>query len=132
MSDLTPYDTGARAEPKVWPASPGYPDGYGKVDFDNDESATIATVWIERAPEGGYSLQVDDHGNDIALPTGAVSSPEVKTPGIYRGGSPAEYGLWRLRPDGVWLFAMPVEGSVWRVAGDQSGDNLIPLGDLPH
>ena len=53
------------------------------------------------------------------------------TPGIYRGGSPAEFGLWRLRPDGVWLFCMPVEGSVWRRAADQSGDGLIRLGDAP-
>lgn len=50
-------------------------------------------------------------------------------PGIYRGGSPATFGLWRLREDGVWLFSMPVKGSAWVVAEDQSPDKLTPLVD---
>lgn len=50
-------------------------------------------------------------------------------PGIYRGGSPAEFGLFRLRADGVWLFCTPVAGATWKVASDQSGDKLTLLVD---
>jgi hypothetical protein len=58
------------------------------------------------------------------------AAPRVLKPGIYRGGSAAEFGLWRLRQDGVWLFCMPVVGSTWKVAGDQDpGYDLIMLVD---
>lgn len=53
---LTPYDTGARAEPKLWPLTED--DNYGRVDFDNDESATLASVHLEPNPSGGYTLKV--------------------------------------------------------------------------
>lgn len=57
------------------------------------------------------------------------SHRELK-PGIYRGGSSAEFGLWRLTSKGVWLFSMPVAGSVWKRAGDQNpGDKLMLLVD---
>jgi hypothetical protein len=66
----------------------------------------------------------------VAPAPAASTSKRVLKPGIYRGGSPAEYGLWRLRADGVWLFCMPVAGSVWKRAGDQDpGDSLIMLVD---
>ncbi len=58
----SPYDTGERAEPKVWPvAFEGKVDldRYGRVDFDDDESATIATVRVQRTPDGRYELIVD-------------------------------------------------------------------------
>lgn len=51
----------------------------------------------------------------------------TRRPGIYRGLSPAEFGLWRLRRDGVWLFCLPVAGEMWKVAADQSGEGLTPL-----
>lgn len=65
----------------------------------------------------------------LAAPVAAVPRKKAMKPGIYRGGSAAEFGLWRLRQDGVWLFCMPVVGSTWKVAGDQSGDKLILLVD---
>ncbi|KSU51573.1 hypothetical protein [Microbacterium enclense] len=55
---LTPYDTGDRLEPQLWPLGED-PDSYGRVDFDNDESATIFTAYVEREREGdGYAMQV--------------------------------------------------------------------------
>lgn len=47
MADLTPYDTGARAEPHAWRPRVDDPDSYGKVDFEDDASQTVATVHIE-------------------------------------------------------------------------------------
>lgn len=50
---LTPYDTGEALEPKPWPPRYSEPSGsaedradFGKVDFDNEESATLYTVQI--------------------------------------------------------------------------------------
>lgn len=64
MTDqLTPYDTGKRLEPKPWLGDdpdqedrPTFGDDYGKVDFDNEESATCATLWVERNEDGSYML----------------------------------------------------------------------------
>jgi hypothetical protein len=63
MTTLTPYDTGDRLEPRLWvtpsQATPATdPDRFGRVDFDDDEGTTRATVWIEREPAGGYRLNV--------------------------------------------------------------------------
>lgn len=76
---LTPYDTGERAEPHLWvrpgnaaPLDPAVDphaeelrDNYGKVEFDNDESATVAIVHIERTEDGNYRLVVDDWSGDL-------------------------------------------------------------------
>lgn len=67
MAEITPYDTGVRLEPKAWvrralgrhytgkgPATrDSIEDDFGKVDFDNDESATQITVWAEVDPDTG-------------------------------------------------------------------------------
>lgn len=63
-----------------------------------------------------------------AVTASRTGRPPMK-PGIYRGQSPAEFGLYRLRADGVWLFCSPVLGSTWKIAFDQSGDKLTPLVD---
>jgi hypothetical protein len=61
--DKTPYDKGERLEPLPWvPRDPQlagqHPDGsFGKVDFDNEESATIATLYIEKDNDGSYALR---------------------------------------------------------------------------
>lgn len=53
MNHLTPYDTGERAEPHPWVTSTqgvgrtNDRDDWGKVDFDDDEGITIATIWLE-------------------------------------------------------------------------------------
>ncbi len=52
---LTPYDTGARLEPQLWPK--GDADTFGLVDFDDDESHTVLTVHVERRGSG-YALHV--------------------------------------------------------------------------
>ena len=67
MKQLTPYDTGERAEPHVWPVDPTDHDGYGLVDFDNDEGTTVATVVVRRDESGGYVLEVTGHGPDLTV-----------------------------------------------------------------
>lgn len=59
MSRRTPYDTGKRSEPKVWPRGVMEDDGdYGKVDFENDEGGTIATLYIEQSDDrSSYTLK---------------------------------------------------------------------------
>lgn len=57
-ADRTPYDTGKRSEPKVWTKSHFESDeDYGKVDFENDEGGTIATLYIEQEADGSYTLK---------------------------------------------------------------------------
>lgn len=54
---LTPYDTGTRLEPQLWPLN-DEPDRYGRVDFDDDEGATIASAYVQRLHIGAYALCV--------------------------------------------------------------------------
>jgi hypothetical protein len=75
MPSLTPYDTGARAEPTIWatgarraglhPALLGDADEeldrYGKVDFEDSASSTIVTVWIEGTEDGENVLHIMQH-----------------------------------------------------------------------
>lgn len=78
--NLTPYDTGKRAEPKPWPIRPldgviGFtPIGkeleeerYGKVDFDDEEGLTVATVWIERDEHGRNVVHITQFFDDLAV-----------------------------------------------------------------
>lgn len=77
---LTPYDTGKRAEPRKWghsndlglaamdPIERGLAeDRFGKVDFDDNESATLATVWIEQDELGRHVLHVQQVSLDSIL-----------------------------------------------------------------
>lgn len=57
--DLTPYDTGDRAEPTVWGLDGGDRDRYGRVDFDDDEGSTVATIYLERNSDGDYVVHID-------------------------------------------------------------------------
>jgi hypothetical protein len=65
--NLTPYDTGTRLEPQPWQVQPRNLEKdpaeaarYGKVDFDNEESATFLTAYVERNEDGkGYTLHAD-------------------------------------------------------------------------
>lgn len=71
--ELTPYDTGERAEPKLWVGSrqglgkTNDPDDWGKVDFENDSGETIAVVYMQRDADGGYTLHVDDWNGDLTI-----------------------------------------------------------------
>lgn len=58
MTKLTPYDTGERFEPNVWDTE-GDHDRFGRVDFDNDESATEFGVCAKRGDDGGAVLEVN-------------------------------------------------------------------------
>jgi hypothetical protein len=58
MRNLTPYDTGQRAEPKVWELQHRESDDdFGKVDFNTDVDYTIATLHIEKGSDGTYTLR---------------------------------------------------------------------------
>lgn len=62
MSNLTPFDTGARLEPKPWGrAHFNGDDDYGKVDFENDESVTDVTIHVEREEGGALVVHVYQH-----------------------------------------------------------------------
>jgi hypothetical protein len=58
---LTPYDTGKRLEPELWLKEGDSLDrpaeDWGKVDFDDEESATVATLYIEKDADGSYALR---------------------------------------------------------------------------
>lgn len=87
--DLTPYDTGARCEPKVWlphgttvtEATPA--ENFGKVDFDDDEAHTVATIHLECSADGRYTVHVLSHVEDaeIKLELGLRDGPVLVQPG---------------------------------------------------
>lgn len=57
-ANLTPYDTGKRAEPKQWEKRHFEDeDDYGKVDFNAEDDFTIATLYIEKGGDGSYTLK---------------------------------------------------------------------------
>lgn len=81
----SPYDTGARLEPHPWVHGgttgsryqrPAEPDDYGRVDFDDDEGTTIATVHIEGsadAPEDVFVMRISANAPVLIYgPDGAV------------------------------------------------------------
>ena len=72
MTEPTPYDTGEVLEPFSWSqrAEAGFlddlePCDFGKVDFDDDEGTTRATVTSVRIDDGNYTLIVVDHVTGI-------------------------------------------------------------------
>lgn len=79
---LTPYDNGTVAEPKPWQRDnralyaaidEGRYDDIGKVDFDNEESATVLTVRVTRAQDGHYCLHLNsftDESIELVLSDG--------------------------------------------------------------
>lgn len=84
---LNPYDTGERLEPHPWVrgdvATPrGLPrrvmvDDYGRVDFDDDEGATVFTVYAEPTPEG-YMLHVEPLTSSVTVRVAADDVSERK------------------------------------------------------
>lgn len=73
--ELTPYDTGDKLEPHIWPVndSKTVVENFGKVDFENEEGATALTVHAVRNEDrngGGdarYTLHIVNHGVDLAV-----------------------------------------------------------------
>lgn len=68
---LTPYDSGHRAEPKLWvtanAVSATHADDFGKVDFTDDAGETQAVLYLEKNDNGGYTLHVDDWNGDLKV-----------------------------------------------------------------
>ncbi|WP_405824261.1 hypothetical protein OG705_29260 [Streptomyces sp. NBC_00838] len=73
QSELSPYDTGARCEPKLWQPNSGAvavamrsgnEDDVGNVDFTNDEDSTIVTVHVSRREDGMYTVHLLPAGGD--------------------------------------------------------------------
>ena len=58
----TPYDTGARAEPRVWSLLHGEADRYGRVDFEDSNSDTICTIWVEGTEDGESVIHIQNFG----------------------------------------------------------------------
>ncbi len=84
----TPYDTGDRMEPRPWISDRTADairrgraqldaDRFGRVDFDNDAGATIATVYIERTADG-HTLHVEYHGAPDGLEIIAHRTPSAE------------------------------------------------------
>lgn len=78
MSNLTPYDTGERAEPFRWVSDTSMvrdratgvkdSDRYGRVDFDDDEGHTIATVYVARSGiDGSYVMHIEPDDDDLLV-----------------------------------------------------------------
>ncbi|MCB5280312.1 hypothetical protein [Arthrobacter sp. ES1] len=68
---LTPYDTGARLQPKPWHIQPrnllqdpAEAHRYGKVDFDDDEGATRLTAHVARNKDEKYTLYAYVHDEE--------------------------------------------------------------------
>lgn len=83
---LTPYDTGDRCEPKPWQPDvtsvaaavrSGETEDIGKVDFDDDEGHTVATVFVSRDEDGIYALHVIPFVDDSELTVQWHSEPVV-------------------------------------------------------
>lgn len=74
---LTPYDTGERAQPIPWVSSTDRvrdratgvadSDRYGRVDFDDDESRTVATVYMMKGSDGNYHLHIEAMDDDLKV-----------------------------------------------------------------
>jgi hypothetical protein len=71
--ELSPYDTGARCEPKLWQPDgeavaevmrSGEAEDIGNVDFTNDEGSTIVTVHVSRSDDGMYTVHLVPMWND--------------------------------------------------------------------
>ncbi|MFF8918018.1 hypothetical protein ACF08M_33130 [Streptomyces sp. NPDC015032] len=67
QSELSPYDTGARCEPKLWqPDSEavaavmrsGEAEDIGNVDFTNEEDCTVVTAHVSRGDDGMYTVHL--------------------------------------------------------------------------
>lgn len=62
--ELTPYDTGARLQPFAW-REPREDEGYGNVDFDNDEGGTELTIHVSRNEDGTLTVHIIPQVADI-------------------------------------------------------------------
>lgn len=74
---ITPYDSGYRLEPHLWPtAGAEAADGYGRVDFENENGETVFTLYAQKT-ETGYIIRADDH-LDVSLAFETRSDREAR------------------------------------------------------
>lgn len=71
-AELTPYDTGERLEPRPWVQPGTQPKNlaaYGRVDFDNEESSTALTVFVDRdlGNHNSYTLHFENVNVELSL-----------------------------------------------------------------
>lgn len=73
---LTPYDTGSVAEPVLWQDDrsavraalrSGKESDIGKVDFDDDEGITVATVRVTRDEHGIHTVHIEAPIEDLKI-----------------------------------------------------------------
>jgi Cu/Zn superoxide dismutase len=71
--EFSPYDTGARCEPKLWQPNSeavaevmrsGEAGDIGNVDFTNGENGTVVTVHVSRSDDGMYTVHLMPMRND--------------------------------------------------------------------
>ena len=55
--ELAQYEASGRLRPRPWPVGPS--ESYGKVDFEDGEGKTVLTAYIQRRPEEGYVLHIE-------------------------------------------------------------------------
>lgn len=74
--ELTPYDTGERLQPCRWHIQPrNLPDPeerdrYGRVDFDNDEGATMVSVHVSKDTDrDGHTLHISGAERSLMVVT---------------------------------------------------------------
>ncbi|MEU7322487.1 hypothetical protein ABZ682_18280 [Streptomyces griseoviridis] len=67
QSEISPYDTGARCEPKLWQPNSeavaevmhsGETGDIGNVDFTNGENGVVVTVHVSRSDDGMYTVHL--------------------------------------------------------------------------
>lgn len=58
---LTPYDRGEVFQPIIWPRprKAEREGDYGKVDFENDEGGTAATIRVVPSDPIGITIEID-------------------------------------------------------------------------
>ena len=65
--EISPYDTGARCEPKLWQPNSeavaevmcsGEAEDIGNVDFSNGVNGTVVTVHVSRSDAGMYTVHL--------------------------------------------------------------------------
>lgn len=86
-NELSPYDTGERATPIPWVSTSSDftailddrdPDDFGRVDFDNDSSETVATIHLSRRDDGGYTLHIIPWGDErLDIEWHGETAPEI-------------------------------------------------------
>lgn len=84
----TPYDTGERLQPMFWPAVADKPESYGRVDFEDDESATQVSAYVEREGDG-YVVHLAQFADDLTVVLDGVRMVPANDSAPEPGAAPA-------------------------------------------